>query len=216
MNITVDIQDKASPAAKAILASARSLDFLKACGRGVAVLLRAKFQDLENTRPNKQGWPRQHFWSDVRRSVQNPEQTAGKVSVSITHPGIALRYFGGDIFPVNVRFLTIPAVPEAYGKRAREFDNLRPGYAPNEEGRPQLALVETDATVVRFGRKKKDGTRTVSQVMRTGGQAVFWLVTKAHQEGDKTILPTEDQMQIAAVKAGEDYLQAIADREDRK
>jgi hypothetical protein len=60
--------------------------------------------------------------------------------VTIAH----VHEFGADIRPVTAKYLTIPLVPEAKGKRARDFPNLhKQGRALcDENGRAIFALLD--------------------------------------------------------------------------
>jgi hypothetical protein len=119
------------------------------------------------------------------------------VTISVNHVAARQRFEGGDIAPTRGKYLTIPATGEAYGKRAREFNNLRFAIV---QGRP--ALVEAEATKVRFGNRKKDGSRTVFKGETTSGLTpFFWLVRHVHQEPDRSILPSDEQIGATAIDA---------------
>lgn len=182
-------------------------DVLMVAGEAVANRIRFRFQELEATRPNKKNWPRQHFWADAYKSVQNPSRRAGAVTISINHLGVALRLFGGDTEPVTAKWLTIPATADAYGMRAREFGTLSFGFAVNEYGHFQAALIERAHSLVRFGGKRKDGTRSVTQTASVLQHVKFWLTKHTHHEPDPTVLPTEEQMAKAAVDRADFFIQ---------
>lgn len=207
MILNVNIQGDVTAETRALLASVRSGDGLRAAARGVAAETRDFYAGLEQTRPNKQGWPRQHFWSAVRRSVNNPVlQSPTTAVVSITHAALLQRVRGGYLRPgVGRKYLTIPAIGEAYGKRAREFHNLRFGFAENRFGNLAPALVEASATRVAFGRRRQDGTRKVTPGEAVGGKAFFWLVKKVYQRADPTALPTEGQLAVAATRGANEW-----------
>ena len=95
--------------------------------------------------------------------------------------GIAQRYFGGDIDAKAGGYLTIPALAAAYGRRAREFD-LR---------------------FVIFGNTGKVA------LLDAEGEVYYWLVRHVTQSGDATILPTEEEVIVAAKKAAGDYMDAV-------
>lgn len=212
MMISVNINDGATPAVKAMLASLNGPELVKAGAGEVRVELREHFAMLEQTRPNKNAWPRQHFWADVRQTVNNPVVTDSTMAtVSVTHHAIAQRLLGGYIFPKNgKKYLTLPARPEAYGKRAAEIPGLRFGFAENKYGNLAPALVQTAAQSVKFGRTKKDGTRTVTP--GAYGDAYFFLVKKVFQPADPGVLPTEAKIAAAAQRGATVYAEAMADR----
>jgi hypothetical protein len=194
MNLRVD--DGASSPLLATALRVKDPATRKVMGRGVANTLRKHFSKLDRQRPNRLGGTRTHFYGQVRRSVQQPVLLGGDgVKVSIPHVGIAQRYFGGKIEPVNVDWLTIPARSEAYGKRAREFNDLdfvlfRPDLA---------ALVQRDQTDVGSGEE-------------SGGGVFFWLKKEVEQQPDPTVLPTDAELQTAAVTAGEKYIRTAQER----
>lgn len=75
---------------------------------------------------SKLGADSTHFYGSAVGSVQLPQiERRGEVSVSINNIGLAQRYFGGVIAPREKKWITIPAVAEAYGKRAGSFNNLQ-------------------------------------------------------------------------------------------
>jgi len=180
--------------------------------RGVANAVREHFRDLEQKRPNKMGWPRQHFWGGARQSVQVPSGAAGNiVSVTITKPGVALLYFGGIVRPKPpLIFLTIPAVPEAYGTRARERFDLSVDRRVNPAtGFLQFCLVENEQSRLTLGpRSKKTGQRRFKG-KRATGRVIFWLARKVRIKEDPTVLPTETELVQAAGNAIEGALQRV-------
>jgi len=119
------------------------------------------------------------------------------VMIGVNQIGIRQRLLGGDIKPVNAGALTIPAVPEAYGKRAREFNNLRFAFALNPAtGKMMPALVEAEASQVKIGKIKKDGSRTITHTSNTTAKiAIFWLLGKVSQKPDPTVLPSDEEFQ---------------------
>jgi hypothetical protein len=138
------------------------------------------------------GAPITHFYNEAASGVHDPQLEGDGVSVSIESAGIAQRYFGGDI--EGDPLLTIPARTEAYGHRARDFDNLKLIMFPSGAG----ALVERDATVLRGGKR---GTSRLagslggkSKGESIGGLVFFWLVRHVHQEPDPSVLPTDEGM----------------------
>lgn len=200
MSLAIDIRQSVTTALQAAQGAVRAEDLALVGGRGAANEIRAHLAGLESTRPNKQGWPRQHFWAKARRSVQAPRLAGGGAIVSLTHPGIGLRYFGGTTRPIARKYMTIPATEEAYGHSAREFSNLRFGFAENRFGNLAPALIERDHTALSFGRKRKDGTRGISGKSR-GGRTFYWLVKRAFHPADSTVLPTPEALSSAAVNA---------------
>lgn len=172
-------------------------DIRRVMGRAVATALRKNFTDLDRKRPNQLGGTRTHFWGQVRRSVQQPELIGGDgVKIAINHVGIAQRYFGGDIEAgqngSGKKFLTLPVAAEAYGHRAREFDDLE--FIPSEDGTRAILARHNDASVGSIG------------------EVLYVLVRRVHQEPDPSILPPEADLQTVAFTAGEEHLQTLIAR----
>jgi hypothetical protein len=216
MILNVNITGDVTAETRAMLASVRSADCVRAAARGVQAETKDFYAGLEQTRPNKQGWPRQHFWAAVRRSVNQPVvNSPTEATVSIADPNILQRIRGGYIRPLGHKYLTLPATAEAYGKRAREFHNLRFGFAENKFGNLAPALVENSAQRVAFGRRRKDNTRKVTPGEEVGGKAFFWLVKQVYQQADPTAMPTQAQLQVAAVKGANEWASAAEDQANK-
>ncbi len=182
-------------------------------GRAVQQLIKAHFIDLANDSAHHRsaeslGAERTGFYEKAATSTQNPVSESDGVSISINQEGIAQRLFGGDIEPVTAQFLAIPARTESYGKRPREFDNLRFILFPSGAG----ALVARDATVVRGGKR---GGRNIAGLAgrhkgdALGGEVYFWLVKHVTQRPDPTVLPSDEEMLEAAATAAAQYLDAM-------
>jgi hypothetical protein len=78
--------------------------------------------------PNKTGFPKFHFWERVARGTRQEVDSSG-VSIVFPYP-MRMKVNGGTIKPINARFLTIPMTAAAYGKRAREFSDLKFAVVP--------------------------------------------------------------------------------------
>lgn len=208
-NITYNIADKVTGMLRGIEGVIKSGAMEQAMGRGATARIKEHFFALNSSRPNALGGRRTNFWTACARST-NYQAQPGEFTVSINQVGFRQRLEGGTIRPTGGRkFLTIPAIPEAHGKRASEFSNLRFGYTENRFGNLAPALVEASASTVKFGRQRKDGTRGVKTGV-TGGKAVFWLARKVFQKADPSVLPSEGEILGAAIRAGELAVQAAA------
>ena len=158
-------------------------------GRAGVNLLRDHFRNLESSRPNRLGGPRTHFYNQAARSthfVTLPDS----VALSVNQVGIRQRFQGGEIRPRNSKYLTIPAIAEAYGKRAREFNNLRFVMLKNGP-----ALVEAEATQISIGKK---GVKNKGSV---GGRVLYWLRRKVTQKADPSVLPSPEAIRATALGA---------------
>lgn len=214
--ITIGIQDDASTPLLRLGNAIQRGAVRMVMGRAVVRQLKAHFGKLDDERPNKLGGKRTKFYEQVGKSVQQPELIGGDgVKIAINQVGFAQRLFGGDITVGEngtKEWFTVPARAEAYGHRARQFNDLH--FVFFREG--LAALVQNEQTTL--GRKKKDGTRSGKT---TGGGIFYWLVKSIHQEPDPTVLPPEEgaavdgerSMGETAAHAGEEYLTTLRDRE---
>ena len=159
---------------------------------------------FQNAPANKNGWPTTAFYPRAARATNWQANDLGVV-ISINQIGIRQRYQGGDIFPTEGhQYLTIPAREEAYGKVAGEFNNLKVAFSRGHA----FALVEADASIIKYGKKNKKGGAPDFSTDTVGGGVVFWLVKSVHQEPDPKVLP--DPRDIAQVAI--ETVQAIVDR----
>jgi hypothetical protein len=149
---------------------------------------------------NALGWPSTHFWGRAAEAT-NWQEGFGFVMISVNQIGIRQRLQGGDIKPVNAGALTIPAHPDAYGKRAREFSNLKFKFVLDPlSGRMRPALVANRATssniefvTVKSGKNK--GQTRASQNFDL--QPLFWLAKKVHQNPNPAVLPSDAEFEAA-------------------
>lgn len=193
---------------------------LNVAGRSGRNALQRHLREKNRTSPNRMGGRRTNFYAKAADAVNYRILNDQEVAVSINAVGIALRYFGtaglpgGVLRPISARYLTIPATPEAHGKRAREFGDLVVGYAYDPElGRDRLALV-------------RDGSQPATRVAKRGGRApstglpggdttgepVFWLVRSVRQEGDPAVLPDQSDLVERIVADVEEYLGLLDER----
>lgn len=199
--IQIDITDRATPMLRAVGGQLVDGSLENAMGRGATNLVQRHLFAYNASHPNQLGGKRTNFYSGAAKST-NYRSKPGEVVIGINQVGIRQRWQGGTIRPVRSKYLTIPAIAEAHGRRAREFNNLRVQF--NAAGAPS-ALVEASATKVGFGKR---GVRNKGTV---GGRVFFWLVKQAVQKGAPDVLPTEQSIGDAAVEAGRSLInQTIA------
>jgi len=122
--MTVTIRDAQFRATFARLrdSAKRPRAILAAAGRAAANALRRHFRERDAVEVNKLGGKRTHFWLQVMRSVQAPISDDQEARISINHPGIAQKVFGGTITAKRVKNLAIPQTPEAYGRAPAVFE----------------------------------------------------------------------------------------------
>ena len=131
-------------------------------------------------------------------------------TVSVSSPGITRAFKEITIVPTNgKKFLTIPAHPDAYGKRAGAFNDLRVAFFKDGV----MALVKADQS--RLADRKASGYGIESKAAK-GVKAplkaaqrpaiYFWLVKSVIQRQDRTLLPSDELLQSAAEEGVRDWL----------
>jgi hypothetical protein len=199
MSFTIDIQDRATPAIRGALGELQLAGVKPAIGRAVVRLVQQHFLRLNASRANPLGGPRSNFYAQAARSTRYDVLTDG-VLVSVSQAGIRQRREGGEIVPRNVKYLTIPAIAEAFGRRAAEFDNLVIMWRRIGGQTRPVALVE--ATPFTRGIKTD----------RVGGRVFFWLVKSVTQRADPAVLPADDELRDTAIGAAQAYFERALKR----
>lgn len=109
--------------------------------------------------------------------------TPSSITLSVAHPAIRQRIYGGTIKPVRRKYLTIPARKEAYGKSAREapveLEFAMVGDVKRKGVRPAL--------IAREGRGR--GKRAIASV-----GVWYWLAKSVKQKPDKTAMIGRDDL----------------------
>lgn len=166
---------------------------------------------LDNTRANRLGGRRTHFYSKAAQQTFFRVEADG-VTISINKQGFRQRVEGGVIRPVNKKYLTIPADAAGYGMRASEFPDLKFAMMPNRWGKLQPALIRAEQTAIRIGKRRKDGARKITVLGQRGGEVIFWLARKVTQAPDSSVLPGEELVHQEALIAVRDYLTRLGSR----
>ncbi len=196
MSVTLQIKaealDEALAEVQKLGGAVAGKDVKTIMGRAAANVLRAHFSKLANDQAHHKtasalGATRTGVYEEAARGVQQPVVASESVSVGINQVAIAQRYFGGTIEPVNGKFLAIPARTETYGKRPREFDNLR----------FVLFRGTGSAALVQGGGKAGDAL------------VYFWLVTQVTQQPDPSVLPTEPELIDPMLSNAQRYIDRI-------
>lgn len=186
----IKISETALPLLDRVRTVLRSGEIEKAMGQGTSNLIRSHLSRLSLSRKNKLGGQRTNFYGKAARSV-NQKESPGVSIVSINWQGLQQRWLGGPISagkstsPVTgqpTKYLTIPAVAAAYGKRASELSDLH----------------------LLFGKSKKPYA-----LANPSGQIYFKLKPMVSQDADPSVLPTEQEMADAAAEAANDKIELI-------
>jgi hypothetical protein len=187
---TITLTDNASPAVARVNAFLSSDGARQLVGYSGTAIVKEHFDDLEQSHPNKQGFPRLHYWSDARKATRY-YLDGSDVVIAVNGsevPGIKLHFYGGTVEAGRntsfvsgepTKYLTIPACGESYGKRASEFEELMLVYGLG--GQPYaLALPVAKESMDRFGAVK---------VSVTPGKIMYWLKESVMLQPDPTVLP---------------------------
>ena len=180
------------------LANRRQMN--KEVADAMAAPIYANFDSLSASNQNAFGAP-STFWARMKVGTQpGADDESGWVGMPAP---VALRYFGGTVVPgPGKKRLAIPANAEAYGKSPRDFSDLRLAFF----GGGKLALVERQQQSVRYGGKRKDGSRAVIPGVEKGGDIYYWLVESATIAPDPAVLPTPEVLMSAGVDGLRGYL----------
>ena len=187
-SLSIEITDKATSVLENFKEELESESVRHAAAGSAKRVFQAHFQALEASRPNQHNWPRQHFYASAARSVKDTVDEDG-ITIAIHKNGIAQRYFGGDIKPVNGKALAIPACAEAYGKRARAFNFLELVWPKGESVGMLVERQRTTFKIRKDRRKGKEGQTILKEDKKLGGKIFFWLVSSVHQYADPSVLP---------------------------
>ena len=201
MSGTTIILDEVTPLLEGVRNAAQARGLALVGAQAAADVVQAHLWGLDGQR-HRGG---NHFYRQAGDSVSTGFVPQGAV-VSINHTGFRQRLYGGRIVPgVGKTYLTLPASPEAQGKRAGVFNDLDFAYALDPKlGAVRPALVRRAQTQIRFARRKqKDGSirLTAKPVRELQPEVMFWLVRSVTQRADPSVLPYGEQMSAAAVSA---------------
>ena len=207
-SITVSVNDGATQSVKDALALLGARAYAV-----VAVAIHEAMRDhfVERERiPNSKGWKKTHFFARARQQTHY-SYTSSSASVHVSLVGFATHVLGKPdvIRPVRAKLLTIPAIAEAYGRRAREFDDLVFRIVENERGVMQPALVRAEQTRFKFGRQRKDGTRKATGIKSVGGEVYFWLAKAVHPKPHPQAIPSTETLQNAVAREISAFLETV-------
>ena len=133
--------------------------------RGVEALVIQHLRDKNNaTQPNRYGLPKTNYYADAAKDVAAGVD-GNKVNVEISHPGIALHYDGGTVYPKK-KALAVPADPAVAGIWPSEYSRDHQLFKT-----PGGALGDADT-----------------------GKILYILLPKATIPEDKTVLPTDAEI----------------------
>jgi hypothetical protein len=181
----------------------------KSIGVACAQMIASQFMALASAR-HHDGAPT-NFYADAAKAVSRRDAVQaipGAVTIEIDQEGIAQRRFGGDIDAKEGSALTIPVADEAYGHRAREFDNLillivGPQHVAVLAARGEFGP-GSKSTPTKAGTRKKGTATHLDRLV-----IMYLLVKRVHQDPDPTVLPTDQALLGAASIAAKDYVDRL-------
>ena len=163
-----------------ILASDHEL--AQAAGRGISNAVKSHLVERDS-RGRSDGLPRTGYYGEAASGVTT-EVSGSRAVVTIHKEGVALHYYGGVVYPVDAKALAIPKSIKGAGKRPAEAD----------PDRTKFALV--------WPKGKTTGTLRDKET----DEVVYLLVSKAKIPEDKTVLPTDAELESAGMSAMEAIL----------
>lgn len=208
MSYNVTVKDSATPKLNRLSKSISDGTIDNVIGRAATNVIRAHFDRLQQERPNRQGWARQNFWAACNRSTSYQSQPGISV-IAIAKLGFRQRLEGGKIEAQNAKYLTIPATSEAYGKRAREFSNLKFGFAENKYGNLMPALIKASETRGQSTNRNKKGALKGRDAKKNIGNVMYWLTPRVFQVADPSVLPHEDVITTYAMAEADKHVRRI-------
>jgi hypothetical protein len=214
---SVTVRDTAVPLLRSIVGELQARSYLEPVGEAGVVALVDNFAEREaapDAHRTAQGLGARPLglYGDFARAT-SWSTTTGGVTLQVSHPAAGQRYHGGEIRPVNSKFLTIPARGEVYGKRARE-SGITLKFLWGRNGPYALAAADDYAKRItrgeRAGQQRRTKTGEAGNVGREG--VLYWLVRSVTQRGDPRVLPTMEQLGQRIVASLEGWLARIRGR----
>ncbi|NCC53398.1 MAG: hypothetical protein EOM20_19600 [Spartobacteria bacterium] len=193
----ITIRDTASPAIEALIDGLNDPALKTAVGEAGKLILMEHFEQKNATGSHKAatrlGAKPTGLYAEFAQAT-SWQRSGADVLLSIAHPAIAQRYYGGTIKPVNRKYLTIPANSAAYGKRARNLRSQLVFMFRMRNGAP--------APVALIHKKYKNQKRVPSSGV------YYWLVKSVTQSADHSVLPTDAKMLDGVQDQLQDWLTA--------
>lgn len=184
MNETITITDHATPELQRRIAALKDRQpLMRAMGLAVEKRVALNFTAVKMPQGNYLHGPSTGFWQEAASSVQ-VTATGDEAVIAVRKKGVRLQWLGGTVRPGDGKhWLTIPARSETHGKTA---DAVEGGY----ENQEWL-----------YGR---NGPYAIAS--KASGVVLFWLKKEATIKPHADVLPKNEEMAKAAVKAAEGFL----------
>lgn len=152
----------------------------EAARMGVSELVREHLRSKnEATRPNRltAGMPKSDYWADAADSVTS-EVSGSVATVTVEKEGAALHYYGGVVYPKK-KALAVPIDPSVAGIWPSEANAL------------------TDHIAMIWPKNSAHGFLKDTE----SGDLLWLLLPKATMKADASVLPTDAEIERAAVEA---------------
>lgn len=213
ISATVTISDK--DARSFVLQVIGKLDNRRELNEALAIRLRRelKAQFAEKNRvPNKMGAPKSNFWNQISDATDILEITESGATLQVAEQRFNIHLFGGTIFPVKARSLTIPLIVEARGESVASYKQKTGHRLFTIPGRD--ALFEkaggSTATESRVGfTRGRDRSFAVALAPRQSLRAVFALKKSVTIDKDPTALPSAADLLAALQEEADDFMEFI-------
>lgn len=208
MSFYVSIRDSATPAAQRVIDSMGSTlrtRLHKRIGHGLVNLVRGHFLGLQATRHKTSealGATPTNYWGKAAESVSQPEAMSADAEaahLAIAVPGIRRAQEDIDIYPTEGRqYLTIPIASESYGNSI-----LKGETTPRFEG--GFFFTSKRGNLIYAIKEGKGRDATI--------HPLYVLKPHVHQEQDRTLLPSDDQIEESAQDSLKESLSELAAEE---
>lgn len=198
--LSIDVRGQPEQAVVAVRVFIGSQGFLNIAGYEGQRTVREHFQGLDESRANKLGGRRTHYYGSARKATEYRIDGEG-VIISIPQVGLPLHYHGGTVkagknasFVTGqpTKYLTIPARAEAHGKTVSDFHDLVIVWGRNRKP-VALAIGEERRSSLTTAITRRGPVLTKDKAL-VPGLVLFWLKQEVTFEPDPTILPTEEKL----------------------
>lgn len=202
IGIMIDVSGQPEKNVVAVRTFIGSRRFLNVAGYEGQRTVREHLQNLDDTRVNKLGGQRTHYYGNARKATEY--RVEGElVIINIAQVGMNLHYHGGTVTAGKgaswatgnpTKYLTIPARAEAHGKTASDFPNLVIVWGRNRKPVGLAVGVPSDAGSLYGAVSRRHGPMLTLEPRLVPGLMMFWLKESVTLQPDPSVLPTEEKL----------------------
>lgn len=211
MNVNISIKDKLTPALRRELRAMQNpRPVASAMGKALEKEHIAIFREFDSSRPNKNGWPRRHFWSrQVARKVALIKVEQKSATITVASPEFLHRIKGGTVVPKRGKTLAIPANGQAYAQGGPRASGKQFTFLLLAQGNLVGALLNAWSQQIRV---TKTGVKAGKE---RGMDVAYWLVRKVTHQPDPTVDPSgnstlRQRIESAVCKAAESAIHRLS------